>query len=700
MNPSISFDRSERGWRSEKILPKHYERLAVVYVRQSTAQQVAQHQESTRLQYGLRSRAITLGWPEDRVLVIDDDQGKSGATAEGRLGFQRLVSEVSLDHVGIILGIEMSRLARSCKDWHQLLEICALFGTLIADMDGVYDPGHYNDRLLLGLKGTMSEAELHILRQRMDQGRLNKARRGDLLISLPIGYVRRPSGEVVLDPDEQAQHVVRLIFRKFTELRSQNALLRFLVKNNIQIGVRARSGPAKGELEWHRPNRPTLQNMLTNPAYAGVYAYGRRQVNARRKQAGRRSTGRVVMDADEWIALIPDRLPAYITWEEYERNQAQLSANQSRWNCMRAIRQGPSFLAGLLICAKCGCRMIVAYKGQENRHVYLCMRQMSDYGGRMCQQLTGDPLDQVISTQVLSALTPAALEVSLEATQRLEQERQELNTVWRQRLERAAYEAERAGRQYRVVEPENRLVARSVERDWEEKLVALRKLEEEYRRFELTQPRVLTAKERDAIKKLALDIPALWSAPTTTDADRKAIIRQVIEKVIVDVQGDSEVVRLTIEWAGGHRTHETMARPVARLAQLSYYPQLCERVRALCGDGFSAREIALQLNREGFRPPKRYASFGAQGVKGLVQLLGLHEDQSRSLNRDGLGENEWWVPTLARTLGIPDTTLYQWIRRAVVKARRQEGPQGRLVVWADEAEVMRLKSRASRVYRQ
>jgi DNA invertase Pin-like site-specific DNA recombinase len=270
----------------------------VVYVRQSTVQQVLDHQESTRLQYGLRVRACELGWSAERVVVIDDDLGKSGATVEGRVGFQRLVSEVSLDHVGIILGVEMSRLARSGKDWHQLLELCALFRTLLADTDGVYDPAHYNDRLLLGLKGTLSEAELHVLKQRMHQGKLNKARRGELALRLPIGYGRRPSGEAVFDPDAQVQQVVRLVFRKFEELGTLNAVLRYLVTHDIRLGVRIR-----GELEWHRPNRMILQNLLKNPVYAGAYAYGRRQVDPRKKRPGRPSTGRVVMDPQDWVVL-------------------------------------------------------------------------------------------------------------------------------------------------------------------------------------------------------------------------------------------------------------------------------------------------------------------------------------------------------------------------------------------------------------
>jgi DNA invertase Pin-like site-specific DNA recombinase len=306
-----------------KVGDRHRERLAVVYVRQSTRQQVLDHQESTRLQYALAERAVGLGWPAARVVVIDEDLGKSGTSTAGRAGFQRLVTEITMEHVGLVLGIEMSRLARSGSDWYQLLELCARCGALLADADGVYDPAEYNDRLLLGLKGTMSEAELHLLKQRMQAGREAKARRGELAIALPTGYLRRASGEAALDPDEQVQTVVRLIFAKFAELGTLHGVLRWLVENGVELGMRLRSGPDTGELVWRRPNRMTLQNMLHSPVYAGIYAYGRRRVDPRRQVAGRPSTGRVVRGQDEWLVAIPGLLPAYITVEQYHANLAE-----------------------------------------------------------------------------------------------------------------------------------------------------------------------------------------------------------------------------------------------------------------------------------------------------------------------------------------------------------------------------------------
>jgi DNA invertase Pin-like site-specific DNA recombinase len=311
----------------EKIRRGHRDRLAIVYVRQSTVQQIERHQESTRLQYALAERAHSFGWARETVVVIDDDLGRSATTVEGRLGFQRLVAEVGLGHVGLVLGVEMSRLARSCRDWHQLLEICALFDTLIADADGVYDPANYNDRLLLGLKGTMSEAELHILKARMLEGRRAKARRGELGKPVPMGYFCPPSGEIVFDPDEQAQATIRLVFDLFERLRTVGKVMRYLVEHDVRMPLRVRSGPRAGELEWRRVNRPSLHNLFVNPIYAGAYVYGLRPTDRRRQKPGRPGTGRRAPRVETAEVFLPDRVPAYITWEQYQRNRAQLQSN-------------------------------------------------------------------------------------------------------------------------------------------------------------------------------------------------------------------------------------------------------------------------------------------------------------------------------------------------------------------------------------
>src|SRR6266498_2567305 len=378
-----------------------------------------------------------LGWAASRVVVIDEDLGKSGSSAIGRVGFQRLVTEITMGHVGLVLGIEMSRLARSGKDWYQLLELCSLAGALLADSDGVYDPTQYNDRLLLGLKGTMSEAELHLLKQRMLAGKQAKARRGELAIPLPTGYVRRPSGEAVLDPDEQAQTVVRLIFAKFAELGTLHAVLRWLVDHDVWLGIRLHAGPDKGELVWRRPNRMTLQNILHSPVYAGIYAYGRR-VDPRRQRPGRPSTGRVVRGQDEWLVMIPGVLPAYITVEAYHANLARLAANAARAETPGVVRAGSALLSGLARCGRCGKRMTVRYhaRGQATVPEYVCARQLTDYGaGQRCQALAGACVDALVTQQVLAALAPAAIEVSLQAAQQVTAERAELERLWAQRSE-------------------------------------------------------------------------------------------------------------------------------------------------------------------------------------------------------------------------------------------------------------------------
>lgn len=495
---------------------------------------------------------MDLGWSRQRVLVIDEDLGHSAATTEGRPGFQRLVAEVGLDHVGIVLGIEMSRLARCCRDWYQLLEICALFGMLIGDVDGIYDPTDYNDRLLLGLKGTMSEAELHILKRRMLEGKRSKARRGELGMQVPIGYFRRPSGEVIKDPDEQAQETVRLVFDLFKRYGTTNGVLRHLAQNGIQLPNRVRFGVNKGELEWSRPNRVTLGNMLHNPIYAGAYVYGRRPTDPKKKKPGRNSTGRTVARFGQWEVLLKDRLAAYITWEQYEQNIRQLEVNSARG--IGPPRNGPSLLSGLIVCGRCGMRMVTAYSNNGQGLRYVCSRRMVDYGEDLCQSLAGKPLDELATQLVLQALEPAALEISLKVAEDLETQRAQLLRHWSQRLERARYAVERAFRQYNAVEPENRLVARTLERQWEEALGAEAELKMDYERFVTTTPACLSAEERDAIRQLAKDIPALWHAPSTTPLDRQTIVRQLIEQIIVTVEGETERVKVEFQWAGGHKS--------------------------------------------------------------------------------------------------------------------------------------------------
>jgi DNA invertase Pin-like site-specific DNA recombinase len=675
-----------------KIQRVHLDRVAIVYVRQSTLQQIERHRESTRLQYGLVERALELGWTKQRVVVIDEDLGRSGATAEGRVGFQRLVAEVSLDHVGIVLGIEMSRLARSSRDGYQLLEVCALFSTLIGDVDGIYDPGSYNDRLLLGLKGTMSEAELHSLKQRMLEGKKAKARRGELVLLLPMGYIRRPSGEVIKDPDEQAQAVIELVFEVFARRGTIHAVLRHRVEHAIELPHRLSSGPRNGELQWRRPNRVTLSNLLHNPAYAGAYAYGRRPTDPRRKIPGRPSTGRTVAPMEQWAVLLKDQWPAYLSWAQYEQNLRQLEANTAQ--SLGVPRQGPSLLSGLLICGRCGLRMATHYSNNGHSLRYSCSRMAVDYAAPFCQSLVGAPLDTLLTEQVLQALEPAALEISLKVAEDLEHERAQHQGLWKQRLERARYEVERAYRQYHAVEPENRLVARSLEKHWEQALEAEEALKMEYARVVAREPAVLSAEQREAIRRLSNDIPALWQAPTTTAVDRQAIIRQLLDRVIVTVVEDTEQVNVELHWAGGHRTGTRLIRPVARLEQLSYYPQLTNRVRELYQQGLPARAIAQRLNTEGWRPAKRRETFNRVMVGSLLSRLGLKTGTAKQQHTCGVARklNEWTLKELAGKLEMSESTLYAWLHRGNLKARQVKGLARTVwLVHADRQELARLR---------
>jgi DNA invertase Pin-like site-specific DNA recombinase len=674
-----------------KVRDHHRGRKAIVYVRQSSPQQVAEHKESGARQYALADVAVAFGWPRDRVEVIDCDQGRSGQSAEHRRGFQYILAELGLDHVGIVLGLEASRLARSDPDWAPLVRSCGLFRALLADHDGVYDPADFNDRLVLGLKGIMSEAELHFLRVRMHEGRLNKAKRGELFNHPAIGYVRVPGGGLALDPDEQARHVVGIVFDQFDRQGTLHGLLRYLVHHDIRLPVRPHFGPNRGNLEWHRPNRETLQNMLHHPVYAGYYRHGHRPVDPRRQVAGRPATGRGIRKPEDCAVLLEGRCPAYITPGRFWANQERLAANRSRAEAAGAVRQGPSLLGGILRCGRCGRRMMVSYSGPSGHLRYSCTRAMVDYGDPVCQGLAGGVLDDLVAAQVLTALEPAALELSLAAADDLEQERARLHQNWQQQVERARYEAERARRQYHAVEPENRLVARELERRWEEALKEQRRLEEEYARFGRDRPRGVSTEEREQIRALACDLPALWHAPETTPADRQRIIRLLVKEVVVAVRGESERVDVTIHWAGDCSSGHELVRPVQRYDQMSNYDRLLDRIDELRVAGRSLAEVAERLNAEGFHPPKRSATFTGGILAGLLAKRGRSGPRPRAVERSGvLQEHERLLPDLARQLSMPLATLHRWIRVGWVTARKLPTPGGHWAIWADAEELERM----------
>jgi DNA invertase Pin-like site-specific DNA recombinase len=681
-----------RPSRSTKVQACHLQRLAVVYVRQSTPQQAIDNRESTERQYALVHRAVDLGWAASRVEVIDEDQGKSGSTAEGRLGFQKLLAEVSLDHVGIILGLEMSRLARSCKDWHQLLELCAIFRTLLADQDGLYDPTDYNDRLLLGLKGTMSEAELHILKGRLNAGRLNKARRGELLTLAPIGYLKMPSKDFVIDPDEQVQAVVRMVFDLFDRLGCVRGVLGYLIDHGIRIGIRPHYGPNRGKLEWRYPTRHAVQNIIGNPLYAGIYRYGYRQVDPRRKKPGQRGSGRVPVPASECLAFMPNRMPAYITLEHFEANQKQLASNRARHDALGVPRQGRSLLGGLLFCGQCGRRMAVHYAGRSQSLRYVCWRAKEKCEGCRCEGLAGRVVDELVAEQVLVALQPSALELSVAAADDLQQERDRLTQNWRQRLERARFQTERAERQFEAVEPENRLVARELERRWEVALKEQRQLEVEYEQFCRTKPAKLSAEEHARILALARDLPAIWNAPSTTPADRKRIVRLVLSRVVVTIRAASDQVTVALEWAGGFTSQHEVTRPVHAYRQQADFGRLISRVRELHVAGHSTTEIAAVLNREGFRPFKLGDRFDQRIVARLLAKYVAPESTKRNESITAkLGRHEWLVKDLAEKVPVSTTNLYRWLKLGWINYRHLAGPPRMVVCWADADEIKRLR---------
>jgi DNA invertase Pin-like site-specific DNA recombinase len=672
--------------RSAKIQTEHLEKLAIVYVRQSSPQQVLENRESAARQYALAQYAELLGWPAERVLVIDEDQGQSGKTAENRLGFQRLLAEVTMEHVGIVLGLEMSRLARSSKDWHHLFELCGIFATLLADQEGVYDANDPNDRLILGLKGIMSEMELQTMRNRLDRGRLNKAQRGEMFHGVPMGYVILPTGEVDFDPDEQAREVVQLVFDKFAELGSIYGVFHWLIRNDIQMPTRARTGVKKGQLDWRRPSIPTLAQVLRHPIYAGAYVYGRRPADRRRRLSPAKDY-RPWVPMEQWKVLIKDRLPAYISWDQYLNNRERIEQNRNGLGTPGVARSGVALLPGVLVCGNCGRHMQASYHA-NNTAQYACNRQYVEATEPRCYGLAAQVIDELVAQQVLYALEPAGVELSLQAQSEVERERQRLDKQWQQRRKRARYEVELAERRYQAVDPANRLVALTLETRWEEALREERQLQEDYDRFSSEMPLTLSAEEQARIEGLARDIPRLWSAAGTTNADRKEMVRCIVERVVVGVRCDSEYVDVTIQWAGGYESQHEIVRPVATYAQLRDFDQLMNRVVQLREAGNAALQIAERLNAEGFYPPKRSGLFTAPVIYQLLKRRALIGNE-RS-HDELLGEDEWWLTDLARELAMSHLKLRDWANRRWLHSRKTP-VQGRWILWADQDEVARLR---------
>ena len=533
-----------------KIRPDHLDRQALIYVRQSTMIQVRENTGSTARQYDLVPRALNLGWPTEHIRVIDQDQGHSGASAAGRDGFQFLVAEVSLKHAGAVLCLEASRLARSCSDWYRLLEICALTDTLVIDEEGVYDPGQYNDRLLLGFKGTMSEAELHWLRQRLLGGKQAKAEQGQLRFRLPVGLVYDPTGKVVIDPDEEVHQAVRLAFDLFVQRGSALAVVTHFAEHRLRFPTRGWGGSHDGELIWGRLSSGRILSMLHNPLYAGAYVYGRTITRSQLLPGeAPRIKGRTrQIKPGDWPVMLLDAHPGYISWEQFRRNQQKLDDNRTWRTAERrgAVREGAALLQGIVLCGWCGRRMSVRYVQGGRAPVYECNQAHTQHAARTCQTMRGDGIDAAVARSFLAAIEPAQLEVSLAALGRIEERARQIERQWQLRKERSQYEADLARRRFLAVEPENRLVARSLEREWNDKLSAIEQLEREHAALPKTAMRLASPEDRRRILALAQDLPKVWHSATTTNTERKQLLRLLIKDVTLTRR--EKIITIAIRW--------------------------------------------------------------------------------------------------------------------------------------------------------
>jgi len=640
----------------QKVKATHLKRNAYLYIRQSTLRQVFENSESTKRQYDLRQRAIALGWPEDRIIVIDNDLGQSGASAADREGFQRLVTEVSLGRAGIVLGLEVSRLARNNTDWHRLLEICALTDTLILDEDGIYDPSHFNDRLLLGLKGTMSEAELHVLRARLQGGIRNKARRGELVIKPPVGLVYNSEGVLVLDPDKQVQQSLRLLFETFRRTGSATATVKAFRRQGLLFPRRVPGGPQRGDLVWGALGHCQVLRILHNPRYAGAYVFGRH--HSRKTVDGR---SRIVpVPREEWETLIPEAHAGYLSWEHYEQNQKRLHESAQAVGSDRRkspAREGPALLQGLIVCGRCGDRMTVRYHVRHGRLCpeYLCQREGIEHAQPVCQQVPGSGIDEAIGALLMEAVSPVALEVALSVQQELQSRLEEADSLRLKQVERAQYEADLARRRYMHVEPEHRLVADSLEAEWNSKLRALAETQQERERHRQQDRQALSDQHRAAILALASDFPRLWQDPNTPDRERKRMTRLLLEDVTL-LRADTIVVQ--IRFKGGATRTLNVPIPLNAWQQRATSPEVVKEIDRLLEDNTDG-QIAAILNEHGIRSGEgkrfsrtivarirrdysltpRYDRLRAAGmltVREMAAVLGVTPDCVKIWNRHGL----------------------------------------------------------------
>jgi DNA invertase Pin-like site-specific DNA recombinase len=675
-----------------KVTARHLARQAVVYVRQSSATQVQRHPESARRQYALTERAQRLGWAPEQVVVIDEDQGKSGAgraAAHERDGFARLASSVGLGEVGLVLALEVSRLARNSAEWYRLLELATLAGALIADEDAVYDPRQFNDRLLLGLRGTVSEVELHCLQARLQGARLSKVRRGALALPLPVGYVRGRDGQVELDPDQEVQEAIRTVFAQFERLGAAAGVLRFFRAHGLRLPRRPVGGPAHGELIWAKPSYQAVYLVLSNPVYAGAYAYGRRQREG--GTPGLAPPGprrRFALDALE--VLLRDHHPGYVSWDRYLATRAQLRDNTRRFAASRgAARPGPALLAGLVVCGRCGCRMQTHYSPTSPS--YVCRTRKKRYGEPVCQSLAIAHVDRAVSEAFLGVVEPAAVEALLALSDEVDRERAQVERQWALRLERARYDAERARRQYDACEPENRLVARELETRWNARLRTVAAQEAEYRRAQRRGLAPLTEAEKTQLRALVGDVPALWHAAATTAEDRKRLLRCLVREAVLTrgagAKGAGGTTTVRIGWVSGAWTELRVRRPTT--ADHARTPAaVLERLRAEASR-LPDERLAAALNAEGLttRQGLPWTAARVQRLRAYHRIpTGCPAMPSSEVPR---GDGLLPARAAAHRLGVAPSALGHWRTWGFLHAE-QRGPGAPLWVRLTPWDLARL----------
>lgn len=670
---------------ADKIQSHHRHLKALVYIRQSTPKQVLINQESTRRQYQLAERAQQLGWSAPQIHTIDEDLGLSGASSHQRTGFQHLVASISLGEVGLVLVTEVSRLSRLNSDWHRVIELCAVFRTLIADEDGIYDPCDPNDRLLLGVKGTLFAAELHILYNRMRGNLLSKAHRGELALRLPVGYRRLQDGQVTLDPDEQVRRTLELLFDQFAILRSARAVQRYFDQHQLKMPRLVQHGSGAGQLYWVRPTYQMIQQVLTNPAYAGAFVYGRRKREAQPGDPPLSKDRRRPLE--EWDIVVPNTYPAYLSYEQYLANRQYLRDNLYNFEKKRrgAAREGVALLQGILLCGRCGRRMTVSHG--RDYHAYQCRRAQMYYAERQCQGFGTHYLDEAVSEIFLEAMQPAGLETTLAAFAQLEQERQTLDEHWQLRRERARYEVERAQRQYDAVDPSYRLVARELEKRWDAALQAQEQLEQEYTIVQRTELLPLNEKDQELVRRLAADLPALWQAETTTAVDRKRLLRLVLTEVTLTTNSAERSAEMTILWCGGAITqHHVQCPPIGWHMRTEV--SVVERIGRLaqhCPD----HRIAEQLNAEGIltRTGKRWTDARVYSMRKQYRITtACPVNTKQTVAR---ADHLMPVKTAAQLLAISPSLVQLWVQHGVL-AYDQRRPASKLWVQVTAKDITRL----------